>query len=95
MDWIGFYFLYFERWTPVNADAISKGKKLPSTERYAVILYLYRNGSKNMKEINEDLPGSTEILREMSFDFRVRSIDQVVEKLIEEYQKSHSVEAPA
>ena len=20
MDWIGFYFLYFERWTPVNAD---------------------------------------------------------------------------
>ncbi len=38
---------------------------------------------------------TADILREMSFDFRVRSIDQVVEKLIEEYQKSHSVEAPA
>ena len=49
----------------MKLDAISKGKKLPSTERYAVILYLYRNGSKNLKEINEDLPGSTEILREL------------------------------
>ena len=38
---------------------------------------------------------TADILREMSFDFRVRSIDQVVEKLIEEYQKSHSVESPA
>ena len=35
-----------------RVEAISKGHKLPSTERYAVILYLYRNGSKNMKEIN-------------------------------------------
>ncbi len=49
----------------IKLDAISKGKNLPSTERYAVILYLYRNGSKNLKEINEDLPGSTEILREL------------------------------
>lgn len=49
----------------IKLDAISKGKKIPSTERYALILYLFRNGSKNMKEINEDLPGSTEILREL------------------------------
>ena len=48
-----------------RAEAISQGRKLSSTERYAVILYLYRNGSKNLKEINEDLPGSTEILREL------------------------------
>jgi hypothetical protein len=38
---------------------------------------------------------TAETLREMSFDFRVRSVEQVVEKLIDEYQKSHSVEAPA
>ena len=48
-----------------KAEAVSKGHKLPTTDRYAVILYLYRNVSKNMKEINEDLPGSTEILREL------------------------------
>jgi len=38
---------------------------------------------------------TAETLREMSFDFRVRSVEQVVEKLIDEYQKSHTVEAPA
>ena len=60
-----------------RAEAISKGKKLPSTERYAVILYLYRNGSKNMKEINEDLPGSTEILRELE---KLNVVKQVIDK---------------
>jgi len=49
----------------MKLDAISKGKKLPSTERYAVILYLYRNGSKNMKEIKDDLPGSADIIRDL------------------------------
>ena len=44
---------------------------------------------------NVDVMYSNSLLGGMSFDFRVRSIDQVVEKLIEEYQKSHSVEAPA
>ena len=60
-----------------RAEAISKGKKLPSTERYAVILYLYRNGSKNMKEINEDLPGSTEILRELE---KLNVVKQEIDK---------------
>ena len=61
----------------MKLDAISKGKKLPSTERYAVILYLYRNGSKNMKEINEDLPGSTEILRELE---KLNVVKQEIDK---------------
>ena len=61
-----------------RAEAISKGKKLPSTERYAVILYLYRNGSKNLKEINEDIPGSTEILRELE---KLKAIKQEIDKL--------------
>ncbi|MEM3905287.1 MAG: winged helix-turn-helix transcriptional regulator [Nitrososphaerota archaeon] len=61
----------------MKLDAISKGKKLPSTERYAVILYLYRNGSKNLKEINEDLPGSTEILRELE---KLNVVKQEIDK---------------
>ena len=60
-----------------RAEAISKGKKLPSTERYAVILYLYRNGSKNLKEINEDIPGSTEILRELE---KLNVVKQEIDK---------------
>ncbi len=60
-----------------RAEAISQGRKLPSTERYAVILYLYRNGSKNMKEINEDLPGSTEILRELE---KLNVVKQEIDK---------------
>ena len=60
-----------------RAEAISKGKKIPSTERYAVILYLYRNGSKNLKEINEDLPGSTEILRELE---KLNVVKQEIDK---------------
>ena len=60
-----------------RVEAISKGHKLPSTERYAVILYLYRNGSKNMKEINEDLPGSTEILRELE---KLNVVKQEIDK---------------
>ena len=61
----------------IKLDAISKGKKISSTERYAVILYLYRNGSKNMKEINEDLPGSTEILRELE---KLNVVKQEIDK---------------
>ncbi len=38
---------------------------------------------------------TAEILRELSFDFRVRSVEKVVERLIEEYQKTHNVGAPA
>ena len=60
-----------------RAEAISKGKKLPSTERYAVILYLYRNGSKNLKEINDDLPESTEILRELE---KLNVVKQEIDK---------------
>ena len=60
-----------------RAEAISQGRNLPSTERYAVILYLYRNGSKNMKEINEDLPGSTEILRDLE---KLKIIRQEINK---------------
>ena len=60
-----------------RAEAISQGRKLPSTERYAVILYLYRNGSKNLKEINEDLPGSTEILRELE---KLNVVKQEIDK---------------
>ena len=48
-----------------KAEAISKGQKFPATDRYAVILHLYRNGPMNMKEINDALPGSTEILRDL------------------------------
>ncbi len=48
-----------------KAEAISKGQKFPATDRYAVILHLYRNGPMNMKEINDELPGSTEILRDL------------------------------
>ena len=51
--------------------------KIPSTERYAVILYLYRNGSKNLKEINDDLPGSTEILRELE---KLNVVKQEIDK---------------
>ena len=60
-----------------RAEAISQGRKLSSTERYAVILYLYRNGSKNLKEINEDLPGSTEILRELE---KLNVVKQEIDK---------------
>lgn len=38
---------------------------------------------------------TAETLRELSFDLRVHSIGQVVERLIEEYQKAHSMEASA
>ena len=38
---------------------------------------------------------TADTLREISFDIRVRSMEQVVEELIKEYKKSHSVEAPA
>ena len=48
-----------------------------ATDRYAVILYLYRNGSKNLKEINEDLPGSTEILRELE---KLNVVKQEIDK---------------
>ena len=61
----------------IKLDAISKGKKISSTERYALILYLYRNGPKNMKEINEDLPGSTEILRDLE---KLKIIRQEINK---------------
>ena len=47
-----------------KAEAIMKGQKFPSTDRYAVILLLYRNGPMNLSEINNVLPGSTEILRD-------------------------------
>ena len=60
-----------------ETDAISKGQKLPETDKYALILYLYRNGSKNMKEINEDLPGSTEILRDLE---KLKIIRQEINK---------------
>ncbi len=46
-----------------RAEVILKGKKLLDTDKYSLILYLYRNGPKNLKEINNELPGSTEILR--------------------------------
>ncbi len=48
-----------------RAELVLNGHKLPATDKYALILYLFRNGPKNMKEINEDLPGSTEILRDL------------------------------
>ncbi len=60
-----------------RAEAISKGHNLPTTDRYAVILYLYRNGSKNLKEINEDIPGSTEILRELE---KLKAIKKEIDK---------------
>jgi DNA-binding HxlR family transcriptional regulator len=44
---------------------ISNGKEFIATDRYAVILHLYRNGPMNMKDINDELPGSTEILRDL------------------------------
>lgn len=47
-----------------KAEAVMKGQKFPSTDRYAVILLLYRNGPMNLNEINNVLPGSTEILRD-------------------------------
>lgn len=48
-----------------KAEAISQGHKFPATDRYAVVLHLYRNGPMNMKDINDELPGSTEILRDL------------------------------
>ena len=48
-----------------KVEATSKGKKFPATDRYAVILHLFRNGPMNLKEINDELPGSTEILRDL------------------------------
>ena len=44
---------------------ISNGKEFTGTDRYAVILHLFRNGPMNMKEINNELPRSTEILRDL------------------------------
>jgi DNA-binding PadR family transcriptional regulator len=51
----------------MKLDAISKGKKLPSTERYAVILYLYRNGSKNNYFVikNSKIPDESTILNDL------------------------------
>ena len=60
-----------------RAEAISQGRKLPFTDRYSVILYLYRNGSKNLKEINDDLTGSTEILRELE---KLNVVKQEIDK---------------
>ena len=48
-----------------KAEVISKGKRLPATNKCQVILYLYRNGPKAIKEINEGFPGSTGILMEL------------------------------
>jgi hypothetical protein len=44
---------------------IPNGKELIATDRCEVILHLFRNGPMNMKEINDELPGSTEILRDL------------------------------
>ena len=60
-----------------RAEVMSNGVSFPSIERYALILYLYRNGPKNMKEINEDLPGSTEILRDLE---KLKIIRQEINK---------------
>ena len=38
---------------------------------------------------------TADILRELSFELRVRSMDQVIERLIDEYQKTHNLEASA
>lgn len=48
-----------------KAEAISQGRKFPATDRYAVILHLYRNGPMNLKEIKDDLPGSADIIRDL------------------------------
>ena len=60
-----------------RAELVLNGRKLPATDKYALILYLYRNGPKNMKEINEDLPGSTEILRDLE---KLKIIRQEINK---------------
>ncbi len=44
---------------------ISNGKEFIATDRCAFILHLFRNGPMNLKEINDKLPGSTEILRRL------------------------------
>ncbi len=60
-----------------KAEAISQGRKFPATDRYAVILHLYRNGPMNLKEIKDDLPGSTEILRELE---KLNVVKQEIDK---------------
>ena len=44
---------------------ISNGKEFIAIDRCAVKLHLSRKRLMNMKEINDKLPGSTEILREL------------------------------
>ena len=44
---------------------ISNGKEFIAIDRCAVKLHLSRKGPMNMKEINDELPGSTEILRDL------------------------------
>lgn len=55
---------------------ISNGKEFIATDRCAVIMHLFRNGPMNMKEINDELPGSTEILRDLE---RLKVVRQVID----------------
>ena len=55
---------------------IFNGKEFIATDHCEVILHLFRNGPMNMKEINDELPGSTEILHDLE---RQRVVRQEIE----------------
>ena len=48
-----------------KAEAITRGQAFPATDSYSVILYLYRFGPLDMKEVKHQFPVSNEILKEL------------------------------
>ena len=66
-----------------KAEAISNGHKFPAVDRYTVILYLYKNNPKDIKEISSEFPGSNEILKELE---KLKLIKQEI------YSSSHQSE---
>ncbi len=48
-----------------KAEAISNGHKFPAVDRYTAILYLYRHNPINIKKLQDELPESSVIFREL------------------------------
>lgn len=57
-------------------ETISNGKEFIATDRYAVKLHLSRNDPLNMKEIRDELSGSTEILCDLE---RLKVVKQEID----------------